>query len=115
VHVIDAQRDRVVATIVIGDTATKPTGIAISPNGRYAYVANGRANKVTIIDVPARAIVGAIAVGQRPWGVALSRDGSTLYVANGRSNSISVVSTTKRRVTQTIAVGERPYTAVVVR
>jgi YVTN family beta-propeller protein len=108
------RRDTVVATIVIGDTATKPTGIAISPNGRYGYIANGRANKVTIVDVLARAIIGAIAVGQRPWGVALSGDGSTLYVANGRSNSISVVSTAGRRVTQTITVGERPYTAVVV-
>jgi YVTN family beta-propeller protein len=114
VHVIDVRRDTVVATIVIGDTATKPTGIAISPNGRYGYIANGRANQVTIVDVPARAIIGAIPVGQRPWGVALSRDGSTLYVANGRSNNISVVSTAQRRVTQTIAVGERPYTAVVV-
>jgi YVTN family beta-propeller protein len=115
VHVIDTERDTVVATIVIGDTAMKPTGIAISPDGRYAYVANGRANQVTIIDVPARAVIGAIPVGQRPWGVALSRDGSTLYVANGRSNSISVVDTAQRRVTQTIPVGERPYTAVVVR
>jgi YVTN family beta-propeller protein len=114
VHVIDVQRDTAVAMIVIGDSATKPTGIAISPNGRYGYVANGRANQVTIVDVPARVIIGAIAVGQRPWGVALSRDGSTLYVANGRSNNVSVVSTTQRRVTQTIAVGERPYTAVVV-
>src|SRR5258705_8041475 len=113
-HVVDVRRDTVIATIVIGDTATKPTRIAISPNGRYGYVANGRANQVTIVDVPSRSIVGAISVGQRPWGVALSGDGSTLYVANGRSNSISVVSTTQRRVTQTIAVGERPYTAVAV-
>jgi YVTN family beta-propeller protein len=113
VHVVDVRRDTVLATITIGDRTTKPTGIAISPDSRYAYIANGRANQVSVIDVPARAVVASIAVGQRPWGVALSRDGAMLYVANGRSNSVSVVSTADRRVVDTIAVGERPYTVVV--
>jgi len=104
------------STIVIGDRTTKPTGIAISPDGRWAYVANGRANQVSVLDMQDRKVVASIPVGERPWGVALTPDGATLYVASGRSNAITVVSTAKRVVTQTIPVGERPYgVAVVVR
>jgi YVTN family beta-propeller protein len=114
VHLVDVRRDSVTATITIGDRTTKPTGIAISPDGRSAYIANGRANEVSVIDVAARAVVASIPVGQRPWGVALTPDGATLYVANGRSNSVSVISTADRRVVDTIAVGERPYTVAVV-
>jgi YVTN family beta-propeller protein len=114
VHVVDVRRDSVLATIVIGDRSTKPTGIAISEDGHWAYVANGRANAVSVLDMKDRKVVATIPVGERPWGISLTPDGSTLYVASGRSNAISVVSTGKRTVTQTITVGERPYTAVVV-
>jgi YVTN family beta-propeller protein len=113
VHVIDGRRDSVLANIAIGDGTTKPTGIAISDDGRWAYVANGRANEVSLIDMKDRRVAASIPVGERPWGVALTPDGSTLYVASGRSNAISVVSTAKRAVVQTIAVGERPYTVAV--
>ena len=51
VHVIDVRRDSLLSTIVIGDRTTKPTGIAISPDGRWAYVANGRANQVSVLDM----------------------------------------------------------------
>jgi YVTN family beta-propeller protein len=113
VHVVDTRKDSVLATIVIGDRTTKPTGVAISPDGLFAYVANGRANQVSVLDMKDRKVVATIPVGERPWGVGLTPDGSTLYVASGRSNAISVVSTAKRAVTSTVAVGERPYTVVV--
>ena len=114
VHVVDGTRDSVIATIPIGDRTTKPTGIAISADGRWAYIANGRANEVTVLDVKARRVVQSIPVGTRPWGVSLTPDGSTLYVASGRSNEITVISTAKRSVTGKITVGERPYTVAVV-
>ena len=109
----NVRRDSVLANIVIADRTTKPTGIAISGDGRWAYVANGRANAVSVLDMKDRKVVASVPVGERPWGVALTADGSTLYVASGRSNAISVVSTAKRAVTHTIAVGERPYTVAI--
>ena len=113
VHVVDVRRDSVLANIVIGDRTTKPTGIAISADGRWAYLANGRANAVSVLDLNDRKVVASVPVGERPWGVALTADGSTLYVASGRSNAISVVSTATRAVTKTIVVGERPYTVAI--
>jgi YVTN family beta-propeller protein len=114
IHVVDTRRDSVLTTIRVGDGTTKPTGIAISQDGRWAYFANGRANQVSVLDMKDRKIVATIPVGERPWGVTLTPDGSTLYVASGRSNAVTVISTAKRAVTGTISVGERPYTVVVV-
>ena len=57
VHVVDARRDSVIAAIVIGDRTTKPAGIAISPDGRWAYVASGGANQVSVIDMRDRKVV----------------------------------------------------------
>jgi YVTN family beta-propeller protein len=114
VHVVDVRRDSVLSTISMGDGTTKPTGIAISADGRWAYIANGRAAQVTVLDMTARKVVANIPVGERPWGVSLTPDGSTLYVASGRSNAVTVISTAKRAVTATIPVGERPYTAIVI-
>ena len=73
------------------------------------YFANGRANKVAVMNVSDRKITRTIPVGQRPWSVALSSDGSTLFTADGRSNQISVVDLVKGVVARTIAVGDHPY------
>ena len=100
------------ATIVIGDRTTRPTGMALSPDEKTLYLANGRANEVAIIDLESHTTTATIPVGERPWGVALSQDGRTLYTANGRSGSISVIDTATRRVTSTLTVGGRPYTVL---
>jgi YVTN family beta-propeller protein len=86
--------------------------MALSPDEKTLYLANGRSNEVAIIDLATRATSATIPVGERPWGIALSRDGSTLYTANGRSGSISVIDVASRRVTTTLQVGGRPYTVL---
>jgi YVTN family beta-propeller protein len=89
--------------------------MALSPDEKTLYLANGRANEVAIIDLATHAVTATIPVGERPWGVALSPDGRTLYTANGRSGSISVIDVGSRRVTSTFTVGGRPYTVLLVR
>ena len=112
--IIDIHRDTVTAVVRIGEGTTKPTGVALSPDGRRLYVANGAASRVTVIDPAAARVLSAIEVGTRPWGVALSPDGLTLYTADGRSNQISVIDTQSGRVRAAIPVGERPYSLVIV-
>jgi YVTN family beta-propeller protein len=112
---VDARADTVEGVVVIGDRTTKPTGLALSPDEKTLYVANGRSNEVAVIDVGTRAVTASIAVGERPWGIVLSHDGRTLYTANGRSGSVSVIDTATRRVTSTLAVGGRPYSVLLVR
>jgi YVTN family beta-propeller protein len=113
VTIVDLPKDVPLKTVAVGDS-TKPTGVAIAPDNKTAYFANGRANRVSIFSIAAMTVTDSIPVGQRPWGVALSTDGSTLYTADGRSNQISVVDVIHKKVLRTVSVGERPYGVVIV-
>jgi len=113
ITVIDLPKDAPLKTVSVGDS-TKPTGVAVSPDGRTVYFANGRANRISIFSVAAMKMTDTIPVGQRPWGVALTEDGNTLYSADGRSNQVSVVDVVHKKVVTTIKVGERPYGVLIV-
>ena len=45
-----------------------PVGMALSPDGRTAYVGLGRANHVAVVDVASRQVKGYVLVGKRAWG-----------------------------------------------
>jgi YVTN family beta-propeller protein len=48
---------------------TRPWGIAISPDGRKLYTANGPSGDVAIVDVLTGQVEKKIATGGSPWGV----------------------------------------------
>jgi YVTN family beta-propeller protein len=58
----------VVATIPVGK---RPWNMAITPDGKKLYVANGRSNSISVIDTASNQKVADIAVGELPWGVAI--------------------------------------------
>ena len=72
-------------------TDVTPVGLAMTKDGKTAYVALGHAAHVAVVDVAARKVLGYILVGKRSWGITLSRDESTLYVANGFGDDITVI------------------------
>jgi YVTN family beta-propeller protein len=96
--------------IPVGD---RPRGIAISPDGREAYVANAGNNTVSVIDTATKAVVDTITVGHEPQGVAFAPDGATVYVTNIKDNTVSVIDTATRTQTTTIAVGRSPQSIAV--
>jgi len=106
--VIDVAKKEVLETIELEGGQGKPVGVVVSPDNKTVYVANGRANRVSVVDAALGKVVASIPVGHRPWGIALSRDGKTLYTANGLSDDVSVIDVASRRVVATIAVGKRP-------
>ena len=55
-------------TVEVGE---RPWGIAITPDGRYLYTANGPSNDVSVIDTESNQVVATIPVGERPWGVVI--------------------------------------------
>ena len=59
-----------------------PEAIALTPDGRTAFVVNSGSDTVTPIDVASRARGAPIAVGSEPRRIALTRDGRTAYVLN---------------------------------
>jgi YVTN family beta-propeller protein len=49
----------------------RPWGIAITPDGKTLYTANGPSNDVSVIDAATLRVTSKIKVGDRPWGVAI--------------------------------------------
>jgi YVTN family beta-propeller protein len=66
VFVIDTADDRVTDSFEAGE---RPWGIALSPDGRTLYTANGPSNDVSVIDLALRKVVQKVKVSDRPWGV----------------------------------------------
>ena len=90
-----------------------PVEIKMAANGRRAYVALGRANRVAVVDVASRDVEKYILVGHRPWGLALNRDETRLFVANGLSDDITVIDTKSLKAVKSIAVGSVPYAILI--
>jgi YVTN family beta-propeller protein len=67
---------------------TSPYAIAITPDGKTAYVTNGFDTTVTPIDIATNTPGTPINVTSRPFGIAISPDGITAYVACANINSI---------------------------
>ena len=93
VSIIDSQTDKVVGPPV--DVGSRPRAIAITPDGKLAYVANFNDDSVSVIDTRTRKTVGApIGVGVNPRSIAIGPSGQFAYVANQGRGTVSVI---KRR------------------
>jgi YVTN family beta-propeller protein len=68
VAVIDTVKNNVVATIPVGARAW---GIALSPDGKKLYAANGASDDVSVIDIVARKEIKRVKVGAGPRGIAV--------------------------------------------
>jgi YVTN family beta-propeller protein len=110
VSVIDTKNNFVSPPITVG---TDPIGIAITPDGKFAYVANfayEEPGTVSVIDTQTNQVVGTpITVGKGPYGVAITPDGKFAYIPNSESGTVSVIDTQTNQVVGTpIMVGGVP-------
>jgi len=109
VVLVDVVRHKVLKTVVLPGEKIRPMGLALSPDGRTAYVTTGRGRKLFALDADSLTERWSLEVGDRPWGVAVSPDGSKVYTANGSSNDVTVVDVEAQRVVSRIAVPGRPW------
>lgn len=65
-----------------GAKNVNPLGIALTKDGRFAYVALSMANTLAKVDLKTGKVVASVDVGICPYGVALSPDERTAYVSN---------------------------------
>ncbi len=94
-----------VATIT---TTDKDLGIAVSPNGQYAYTAGfgaggiGTGNVLTIISTSTESVLKNIAIGKGPYAVAVTPDGNYVYVSGYTTYWVNITSTKTNSVVNTI-------------
>jgi YVTN family beta-propeller protein len=105
--VIDTATNTLVATVPV-PAGSVLRGVAVTPNGAFAYVANGGNNTVLVIDTTTNTIVATVPVGTLPLGVAITPNGAFAYVANAFSSTVSVIDTTNNTVIATVRVGPLP-------
>jgi YVTN family beta-propeller protein len=74
----------------------EPVGVAISPDGREAYVALSMAAQVAVVDLETNQVAAKIDVGRWPRYLALTPDGARLAVNCNGDRAIAVVDTRKR-------------------
>jgi YVTN family beta-propeller protein len=92
------------ATIPVGQY---PIGVAVSPDGKHAYVANESVpSSVSVIDTATNQVTDTFAIpSSSPLGVAVSPDGTRAYVVSAGNPRVFVIGTATNHVTATIPVG----------
>lgn len=77
ISVVDTATNEVVATVGVG---AGPQGVAITPNGAFAYVTNFTSNDVSVIKTATNTVTATVEVGGGPLGVAITPNGAFAYV-----------------------------------
>jgi len=89
-------------------TGAFPTGIAFSPDGNTAYVANQGSNNVCVLDVASAAQVATISTGGlSPFAVRVSPDGAQLFVSTN-STTVYIVDLQTLQILKSVDVGFAP-------
>jgi YVTN family beta-propeller protein len=100
-------------------TEKTPKVIKITPDEKYALVANWHSSSVSIVDVQAYKNIKNIRVGGKnqyiPRGIAISSDSQKAYVANMRGGTISVIDLTTLEVIDDIPITPNPRHIILAR
>jgi YVTN family beta-propeller protein len=99
------------ASIAIGKT---PVFVAVSPNGQHAYIANGDAQVITMIDTANNQVTATVPIkAGPPQFLSFAPDGRTLYVSIFNDQQtihvIDVIDTASNTVVATIPQPARPF------
>ncbi len=109
VLVIDTASNTVVASVSPAFPLwIDPEGVAITPDGKHAYVFERGA--VFVIDTASNTRVAAVPVGSSSGQgmIAITPDGKHVYVTNSASSTVSVIGTATNTVIATVGVGSGP-------
>lgn len=107
VAVVDTVRNQVIARIPVGN----PHTIAISPDGRTAYVTAQQpgAAGLAILDLATWQRTGMIPLDKTPRALNFSPDGSTLYFTLAGVNAVQVLDLETNQIAAQIPTGASPH------
>jgi YVTN family beta-propeller protein len=91
VTAFDPSTNQVVGSPI--QTGGGPNSIAITPNGKRAYVANSTGQSVTVIETGTRIPIATIELPGPGEGVAIASDGATAYVTTGSDQKVVAIDT----------------------
>lgn len=107
VLVRDAHSGAAVASIPL---TGEPYDVAITPDGRRAYVTLRASHQVAVIDLGTLQVVTTIAVGLEPRGVAITPDGTHAWITEASSHTVSAIDlSTNTLIGAPIPVGQMPW------
>ena len=67
---LDGRTYELLNSIKVG---TRPWGMALSPDGKFLYTANGPSNDVSVVDLGANTEIARVKAGASPWSVTVVR------------------------------------------
>ena len=108
-----------VLTLCLTLTACRRSAFPDVPNGyrEFAYVSNGAANTVSVLDLVYLRQDRTLQVGTNPSGLAINPVRNEVYVVNSgnatQNGSISVIDTEANKIVATIPVHRLPYSIAV--
>lgn len=99
--------NKVIATVGVGDT---PAGIAVTPNGLFAYVANNNndgisgGDSVSVINLKTNTVIATITDPSfhEPYTITINAAGTLAYVTNSNSSTVSIINIATNTVASVI-------------
>jgi YVTN family beta-propeller protein len=80
----------------------QPERLALSPDGRRAYVVSMHDRSVSAFDVDAHEVVAKVSLGELPFNVLAAPDGERVYVGVLRANYVAVIDAQRHAVVDRI-------------
>jgi YVTN family beta-propeller protein len=102
--IIDTTTDTITHRIKLDAT---PAGVAVSPDGKRAYVTHPELRRLSVIDLIARSVVATLPVGRQPFAVTVDTRGD-VWVGDWSADVVQRIDAETGAVKRTIAVGRSP-------
>lgn len=107
VAVVNTITRKLVGTIPTGEKS-KPTRIAIQPDGRYAWVGLDDSPLVAVIDTATNKLAATVTVGAGLHNIAFTSDSRFAYVTNSAADTVTAIDAKTLSKIADIAVGKTP-------
>ncbi|WP_238903389.1 YncE family protein [Clostridium sp. YIM B02506] len=109
IAIVDLNSDKV-EKITVG---VGPAQVYLSPDNKYAYVANqgtekNPSNTVSKVDLTTKQVVATIETGKGAHGVVVSSDNKFVYITNMYDSTVSVIDNSTNNIIDTISVDSTP-------
>ncbi len=110
VAIVDVIAGETVAVIQVGEDS-KPTGVAVHPDGNPAYVTNYAASTVSVIDLESNTLLQNIDVPRQPEEIAVRPDGQVLLV-NSVGGTVTTIDVATLEILATVVTGDNDPSGV---